>query len=299
MIEFELRLRNRHGQRQMSRSIVGEFRPDDRGGDVFNLLQELRINGFDGDNSLRICEPVAYFPEWNLLLRSKASGTQLSRILAARDGSLEPHLRHAGRWLAKLHGTRVTHARRFNLRVEDLLNNWVKRLSQLCPSLTYNLHNVRNNISERIKDIRPQSSTLVHGDFHPKNIFVGEAHLTAIDFDHSCIFEPARDLGYFVAELFVQRALKKRRYDTASDATVMRQCFLSEYAPRLSGELLDRIALHEASSYLEHLNYCALMGEFDPFDFRHWLSEAEECLRRRELEPENSHVVDQPISRTI
>ncbi len=280
VIEFGLQILSKSNRQHLSKSIVGEFRPDDRGEYVFNLLQELRLNGFDADNPLKVCEPVAYFPEWNLLIRSKANGVQLSKMLARSDGSLKSYLMWAAKWLAKLHRTRVTHTRRFSMKEEEeILDSWARRLD-LRPSLRGNVGNMKNRIVERIRPVHPESFTLIHGDFHPKNIFVDHVSLTAIDFDHSCIFDPAKDLGYFIAELFVQRALKKRRYETALEAVGLRQHFVSEYAGRMSREFLDRVASYEASSYLEHLNYRVLMGEFDLLDFRHWLCEAEKCLQR-------------------
>lgn len=280
VIEFGLRILSNSNQKQLSKSIVGEFRPDDRGEYVFSLLQELRLRGFDADNPLKVCEPVAYFPEWNLLLRSKANGVQLAKMLARSERSLKLYLTWAAKWLAKLHRTRVNHTRTFSVKEEEkILDSWAQRLD-LRPSLRGNAGNMKNRIVEKIRPIQPESFTLIHGDFHPKNIFVDHDSLTTIDFDHSCIFDPARDLGYFIAELFVQRALRKRRYETPQIAAGLRQHFVSEYARRMSRRFLDRVASYEAGSYLEHLNYRVLMGEFDLLDFRHWLCEAEKCLQR-------------------
>jgi len=280
VIEFGLQILSKSNQQRLSKSVVGEFRPDDRGEYVFNLLQELRLRGFDADNPLKVCEPVAYFPEWNLLLRSKATGVQLAKMLARSEGSLKLYLTRAGKWLAKLHRTRVTHTRRFSVKEEEeILDSWAQRLD-IRPSLGGSVGNMKNRIVERIRPVEPESFTLTHGDFHPKNIFVDSDSLTAIDFDQSCIFDPARDVGYFIAELFVQMALKKRRYETALNAVRLREHFVREYARRMSREFLDRVASYEASSYLEHLNYRVLMGEFDLPDFRHWLREAEICLQR-------------------
>jgi aminoglycoside phosphotransferase (APT) family kinase protein len=238
------------------------------------------LRGFDADNPLKVCEPVAYFPEWNLLLRSKANGVQLAKMLARSRGSLKLYLTRAAKWLAKLHRTRTSHTRGFSVKEEEeILDGWARRLD-MRMSLRGIVGDMKNRIVEGIRPVQPESFTLIHGDFHPKNIFVDSASLTAIDFDQSCIFDPAKDVGYFIAEFFVQRALKKRRYERAPDALGLREHFVSEYAGRMSREFLDRVASYEASSYLEHLNYRVLMGEFDLLDFRHWLGEAEKCLQR-------------------
>src|SRR5919197_2958775 len=93
-IEFKLHLgykrndNNRHNHHRsnssISKSIVGKWRSDGRGKEVFDLLQEIWTKGFartDGNNYLKIYEPIAYFPDYSLMVTSKAKGVRLKELL--------------------------------------------------------------------------------------------------------------------------------------------------------------------------------------------------------------------------
>src|ERR1041384_491110 len=126
VIEFKLQFASKKRKKQqqeqqqpLSKIIVGKWRPDGRGKEIFDLLQEVWHKGFDMEGAdehdnddedehyhLKLYEPIAYFPDYNFMLTSKASGIQLKDMLVQKqveEKEIETHIMQAASWLAKLH----------------------------------------------------------------------------------------------------------------------------------------------------------------------------------------------------
>jgi thiamine kinase-like enzyme len=101
-----------------------------------------------------------------------------------------------------------------------------------------------------------------------------------IDFEQSCIFDPAKDLGYFISYL----TMKKRKYNLSLNIEVLQKRFLDKYTSEMSTtEPLERIDIYKARSYLQHLHfrYWTLNKKLDLIDFEYWVNKAEDCLKGR------------------
>ena len=305
-IEFKLHLQsktNNQQQQQLSKSIIGKRRSDGYGEQVFNLLQELWNKGFDGrkrgghdhDDHLKICEPIAYFPDYNLMLTSKASGLELGKIMMTKEAigvasggdnksPLETYVKQAATWLAKLHSIHLNSGRIFSLKEEEKkFNEWGQHLSSFYPYFAKKIKDIfLPCILKAEKSIDTKLFVPIHGDFNPNNIFVDGTSITVIDFEQSCIFDPAFDLGYFIAKLISA----KRRYNLFSmDTDALQKCFLDKYAAeRSTGQSLERVDLYKARSYLQHLHFRYWTGRRkhkpESVDCEYWLNKAEECLKR-------------------
>jgi thiamine kinase-like enzyme len=302
-----------------SKSIVAKWTHGGQGKQIFDLLQELWLTkGFglvidnkNNENHLKICEPIMYFPDHNLMLTSKVSGLRLKEVLIKDkgyddDGLLQTYVKRSAQWLAKLHSsgltttTTSTQLIRANMQPEQKkLNDWCRHLSRLYPDFAARIHNILSCIVGMEKSVKSECNTLIHGGFHPGNIFVDETDLTVIDFDRSRISDPAIDLTYFISKLVTI----KRKYNLSLlDTEVLQKCFLDEYCYyfdnnsrtiRISKVLLsDKLEIFLARSYLEHLHsrYCQHLRSTyqtcfkrhnpDAIDFQYWVNKAEECLQR-------------------
>ncbi len=280
VVEFKLTLSPENGGREVSRSIIGIWRPDSRNEKVFGLLRKLRKRGFDGNNHFQVCEPLAYFRDWNLLLTSRASGVELEHMLAVGDRDLlASSVSNAARWLSRLHTSRLSSEKRSSVEEEDrTLRNWLTHLKRLYPDSTRRLHDLVRRIIEMEESFNHRRFVLIHGDFHPENIFVNNSTVTATDFERSCVFDPAKDVGYFVAQ-FGMKA-QKGKYPSASKngGLGLRELFLREYSENSSTDVLERVPTYEARTYLEilHYIYWGLGVKRDPADFESWITRAEE-----------------------
>ncbi len=278
VLEFNILLRALGSSKPTSKTIIAKWRPDIRNREIFLLMQDLWNNGFQGQDHLKICQPIAYLQESNLMLTSKAEGVELDKILLAGSGRLDPYIERAARWLAKLHETRITHTRNYTVEMEEeKLNMWLRHLSSLHPPAAETLSNLADQLLKAERAVDSQSYSPIHGDFHPKNIFIYGEDLTAIDFEQSVTFDPAKDLGYFAAQL----DMKSVKYHLAQDPRRLRQLFLDEYKGRPSDGISERVSVYEAMTYLQHLHfiYWTLKRNFDLSDFEHWIGRAGECIR--------------------
>ncbi len=276
VIEYALSLTN-GSNRQLTLGLIGKGRPEITYRQTYALMEELWREGFDGRDDLRIVRPLAFLAASKLVLTAKAEGTNLKDLLLSNDGSANSCIRLAGNWLSKLHRAKVKSAKWHHLEEEEkTLNTWVLRLASLYPSCSERVRLMGRHILE-IERSTQKRSALIHGDFHPSNIFVNGRSLTVIDFDACCFFDPAQDLGYFLVQL--EKA--KRRYRLSFDVRSLRENFLDGYAPE-NREVFDRIGCYEARSclLLLHYNYWTFRKEFNAEDFEYWLDMAEVSLRR-------------------
>ena len=300
-LKLQLQSKSKNNQRQqICKGIVGKWRSDGQGKEIFDLLQEVWHKGFDDrrgdadDDHLKIYEPIAYFPDYNLMLTSKAGGIQLKNMLMEEEshvGMLELYVTRAAMWLAKLHSiSNLTHVKIYSMQQEEKkLNEWSQHLS-IHPDFGYQLHKMLSCILKIERSINSKCFVLIHNGFHPGNIFVDGPDLTVIDFDHSCIFDPAVDLGYFIAKLLHIN----REHNLSLNVEALQKRFLDTYAAaRVSTittttkETLERVDLYKARTYLRHLHskYCQQIRfrnnrKPDPIDFGYWINKAEKCLKR-------------------
>lgn len=288
VVEFVLRLLDLENRDLLSKSIIGKCRLDGRNELAFSILRRLWENGFaigreeEIVDGLNVCEPITFIPEWNLALTSKASGFELQKILlgkGASDGSLiEPSIALSARWLAKLHSCNKMDDVPERSREEEAgkLGEWCWHLSWLYPQFAERLSNTIRLVEEREDAVDPRSSVLIHGDFHQENIFVDGRKLTVIDFEQACISDPARDVGYFLAQLFK----KNLKYNLSLNMSSLRDLFFKEYTKVMPEEILQRELVYEARTFLQHLNFYYWTMHHEPnfSDFEYWLGRAEECL---------------------
>jgi len=277
VIDFTLHLRQRG--RQISKSVVCKWRPDGRGMQSFRLLRELWSKGFDGTDDLMIPEPIAYFPVIKLLITARAKGFELAHTLGMRPKkAVRFSIVQASNWLTKLHGTRIDWVRGRSLEEEKrVLRRWGVQLGRLHPTARERLHRILLVALEEEKSVSPERFLLTHGDFHQANIFVDKTHFSVIDFDQSCYFDPASDLGYFIAQLNI----RKKRYRLRFDSEGLEDLFLGEYMRTASPQINKRVPIYEARAYLQHLffDYCILNREIDAAEFDYWVRRSEQCLQ--------------------
>ena len=329
-IEFILDLyykRNLHRyqqqqQQKIFKSIVGKWRSDGQGKQIFDLLQQVWKKGFAIANSnfnLKMYEPIAYFPDYNLMISSKVEGTRLKELLIkcnyddieAVEVVVRTWIVNAAKWLAKLHSIPLPiHNSRSLLLLsiqneEKKLKDWSLHLTNLYPDFAKRVSNITSKILQMEKLIvNPRNFVLIHGDFHTGNIFVDQGNnLTVIDFEQSCIFDPAFDLAYFIIKLISI----KRKYQLSSLNTrdlekwfvdmyynAAREIIVSTISSTSMATtkklLLERLAIFKTiscikllhSRYCQHLHSrywdCYAQHKPDPVDFRYWLNEAEQAI---------------------
>jgi hypothetical protein len=238
--------------------VIGKRYADRAEGErAFRTLELFWKNGFGQGSELRVPRPLGYLREFNLLLQEKARGTPLSLELARGTPASITGLKVAADWLARLHAMNGASGGIISLAEDETrAKQFANSLGELYPSLAGELEELSADIMHRTSSFKDVQLAPIHGDFHPENIFVRGASVTVIDFDNCAKADPARDLGYIVAQMLAKEYLtpsSMKKLHCGSGA------FLNAYLSRISLEeqqaLMSRIAAYAALAVLEIMYY--------------------------------------------
>jgi len=164
--------------------------------------------------------PNVYFYEsdYNLLAYENVEGKILVNQL--EDPSLEEKIKLAARWLNKLHSIdeKFTakfpeHKIFFNF---DALAKFYPALAKQGPDF------IRSRQRDISKEFLPK---LIHGDYQPNNIIVGNDKIVVFDFNDSRIADPSFDLAKFLTQLQVMLF----RFSNAGFYQNLEKIFLENY----------------------------------------------------------------------
>lgn len=266
----EYRVRTEDGAAEVL--LVGKvYSKPERGAAADRLLRHLGEQGMHR-GSKRVVRSLGWLAEWSLLLMEKAPGQPLhDRLLSAPEDRDAATL--AARWLARLHATPApAFLPERPARAEATLERIERELADaLPPALAGPLHAVASAL--RVDGGGDPPPVLLHGDFHPRNLFVSgdgrDAIVTAIDVDHAARGDAAWDVGYLLGQTRVAaRAAFGDTWRLDGVALAVRD----EYA-RTLGEpdrpaFARRVSRFAALTLLEHLHYdrCILRKPATPED---------------------------------
>ncbi len=272
ILEYRLTVRSRNG-RTTRLAVIGKAYATDRGAHAFRSLASLRRGGLTGRYT--VPEPLAYVAERRLLLQTKAPGTQLSRrLFHGRSG--RPAAVLAARWLARLHGLPPEVADGpVGDGPEIRLARYARELSSVAPELEARLGAIVRRISSQYTG--PGVPRVpVHGDYHPKNIFIRDRTVTVIDTDTFALGEAAADVGYFVAQCAIMSYHRHRDFGRARAPV---HAFVRAYRSAAPRSRLDRAPTFAAAAFIQSLHYelCILRtGKWALIPL--WLEQAEGLL---------------------
>ena len=120
-------------------------------------------------------------------------------------------------------------------------------------------------------ELERRRDCLVHGDFSPKNILVGDDGLWVIDFEVAHIGAPVFDLAYLLTHL-VLKSVHLPAHSGAFQAAAT--SFLTSYLATLTGADLDPALAPRTDSVIEHLG-CVLLARVDGRSRASYLDEPE------------------------
>jgi hypothetical protein len=225
--------------------LVAKGYHDDRAVRVAHNHRALWEGGLGGDATVRTSRPWGVVASLGVALSERLPGeapelldaaaarraAQAAARLHACDGGLEPAFtREAALANAERHAKRL-----------------VRRLA------TKREHQLALRAAVIAKRARAVAATLapaeprpVHGDLSLDSLLFDEERTFLIDWDISCRFDPAWDVGHFLAQ--------QRRFglETGVDTGPVRAAFLAAYldARGADGEFESRAAFYEALTYL-------------------------------------------------
>jgi len=182
-----------------------------------NLITRLHKAGF-GRGAYRVPGIIDVNDEARVLIEESQRGkTLFELVMSVSEGIGQTYFRMAGQWLARLHSLkmRVGHTsrtiRKERSRFESYLRSFEDNSNPHTGEVRKIIERVRID-EERLFEHDRQRFIQNHGDFHPKNIIIGQdlqhdistLYVSVIDFDNSFSFVPAFDVGYFISQFMYQ-----------------------------------------------------------------------------------------------
>jgi hypothetical protein len=187
--------------------------------------------------------PQTYIADEGVVLYPNVSGTPLSSLLREPGPQTNAQLRLAGAALHALHRTPTTLVELHPHSVEKELKTTASACEYIHPLLPETGARIQSFLAraaalhERLPQEEP---TFAYGDFKCDHLWVTPAGLTLIDFDTCYLFDPAIDIGKFLADLHYW-------YDGYGQLGVeqAQQEFLASYMPGAPAERLLRARFYE------------------------------------------------------
>jgi len=286
ILQYDLTFGDKRGRVRLERSLVGAWRQDERGRQIYEVLRALRQSGFDGASGLSVPQPLGYFPRVRLVMMEKAGGSLLRQWIYNPSTDWPAMMPPVARWLATLHMSGVRVSRRLTAKEETgTIQGW---LADLEASDAPWLDHERGRTAALLREILARLSQqdrralrLIHGDCHLENILVRNGEVTVIDWEHAAMADPALDLGYLLGQVEIQsdRYWWSKGLANPLDAARLTSALLDEYcrtAPRPSPTLLP---LYQARAYIQHIVHTLRMkGAEDPSHVTRWLDRAADRL---------------------
>lgn len=212
------------------------------------------------------------------------------RTAGPAEGKLYLHL--AAGWLARLHNLRLglTPSPTFLERERWRLEGYAQRFAEAAlpsASLVRRLCAAIGREERLIVDKAPGAITQCHGDYHPKNIIVGQDNLentdtvfvAAVDFENAVVAPAAFDVGWFLAH-YNHQFSEEPRVLAAYPAAL----FLEGYraaAVGLDPDFERMVAIFTARAGMSIAAYLVKLGAGDGETVSRLLADAE-----RQLPPE-------------
>jgi hypothetical protein len=279
VFRYQVQYAAESGTGKLERILIGKADYRHGGAETFAFMRRLREAGFGGDDDTLIPEPIAYLEDLALLVQSEAAGRCLYEWLAdpAADDREPPY--GAGRWLGRLHGTRLA-SRQGALPADfedQKLTVYCTELAEVIPEQQARLEECTREALARLRTVKGRRLVPTHGDYQPKNIYVDGPTLTVIDWDRGALAHPARDVGHFVGQCLTMAYAKRGAFEPG---VRWNDEFLRGYAETAPEGWEPGLAPYVARTILEVLYYKLVVKPVsDPSFVPLWLDQLEDILQ--------------------
>lgn len=169
----------------------------------YHILKALWETGFNVGPNV-VPRPLAYIAPHHLLLYENYPGSSLMQKIESGQDEFLKKIETALDWLAAFHQKKP----KTIPEAEYDWNEEKKESEQLIKRLTEKYSNQADRtrlLAQQIlkteqKLLNPDNFSLVHGDFQPNNILLGENQIAVIDFNDAFLYEELFDLAYFTTQ---------------------------------------------------------------------------------------------------
>lgn len=223
-------------------TVFAKIYNSDKGARTYDVVTRVADWLEAHDAGITTVRPLGYVADDGVVLYPHVTGTPISSLLQNPHADVASPLRMAGAALGALHQTPLD-------LIELKPHSFAKEIKGI-TSASEHLHALLPETGARIRSLLAEAQALheqlpqeppafAYGDFKADHLWVTEGGLTLIDFDTCYLFDPAIDLGKFLADLHWW-------YDRAQRSGVeqARADFLAGYG-ETTPERLARARLYE------------------------------------------------------
>ncbi len=252
------------------------------------IMAVVADTGFS-EGRYRVPRPIEIDPERMTIIEQGIRGRTLyDKLLASSQEDACWYLELTGRWLARLHkaALSVTATNEFRNLEQGRIRKYLARFEKINHRHTARAKQIAEAIMASEQDFSLRDDYLLqgHGDFHPKNIMIGQdiqdnrdtVFVAAIDFGSSLMLPPAFDVGTFLAQyrnqLFCQKDMLARVPES-----IFIEAYLDE-GPPASDDFLWQVELFRARTNLSIAAFLIRVGMGDSEDLWRLLVEAEQGI---------------------
>jgi hypothetical protein len=237
------------------KEIFAKLYYDESGAVIYEKLKALRNAGLGTGERYQAVEPLAFIPEYGMMLARAAEGVPVSAHIGGDGSALVEGARESARWLAKLHTSpvRVGKARALVASSEVLSvgRRFAKITARRGDYYQVGVEMIRT-LERMAEDVVEGLLVQSHGQYRPIHVFVSDATVTVIDLDRTRPCDPARDLAEFVWRL---RRLAFEEGGDASKADAPTDTFLETYASTIGdARYLANLQFHLARYAIHSIN---------------------------------------------
>ncbi len=254
------------------------------------VMDEIRRHGFE-KGKYRVPKSLGSDQENLTTIEEGIDGkTLFDRLVEANAREAKDHLEMAAEWLARLHNCRlqISPPEEFFLDERRHLELYLSGFYRTGHPHTRKAQEVMDRILEFETSWygdHPEKLIQGHGDFHPKNIFIGQdtddpssRFIAAIDFGSVYTIPPAFDVGTFLAQFRNQFYDRQEVLDKVS-VDVFLERYLAE-AEQLDADFLRQVEVFRARTSLSISYYLIKLKLGESENLWRVLVEAEQHLAR-------------------
>jgi aminoglycoside phosphotransferase (APT) family kinase protein len=191
--------------------VVFKTHLGDKGRAAYEAMRALWDTPLSSGEVVTLAEPLAYLPELRILAQGPVQEDRTLKALArdalvestrAAIAELRTELLKTADGLAALHRCGVQCGPTFAWREElDGVQEVVTRLAMTIPTVTAAANPLMAYLASLANQAPADQAVTTHGTFRPAQVLLHDGKIGFIDFDGSCMAEPAFDIGRFRATL--------------------------------------------------------------------------------------------------
>jgi thiamine kinase-like enzyme len=255
-VELELTLDRQYGVFERRRLLCKLYR-DKQAEATYQTLVGLRLHGL-GTGRFLVPQPLASVPEHGLLLLAWAEGQLLSSDIHSGIDSVQ-NVVGAAEWLLRFHSCGVRTGRRYSVEQHlRTLSTWLGPLTEAYPEGSSRVHALLAQLEECGGQLPPWTEGPTHRDFCPEHLVIDGQHLTCLDFDEFCQYDPLFDVAHFVVQL---RFLCLAHFGTLHHFDRLVDQFKAAYCAGAHDYSGERMRFYQTITYFKLARFVALVEQ--------------------------------------